>query len=81
MTNYDVVRKLIGKISPVGESNEDADRFKNLEELTLMIENLITDIDDMAFYHKDAHQFSIKKSVKFAIEFLNRISSVEKIQT
>ncbi len=77
MTNYDVIKKLIGKINPIGESNTDAARFKNLEELTSLVENLITDIDDMAFNNKDAYEFSVKKAANHATEFLNRIRSVE----
>lgn len=77
MTNHDVVKKLIGNINPIGESSTDADRFKNLEEFTSLVENLIMDIDDMAFRNKDMHQFSIKKAVKHSEEFLTRIRSVE----
>jgi hypothetical protein len=77
MDYHKIVKQLIGKINPVGETNTDNDRFKNLEELTSLVENLITDIDDMAFNNKDAHEFSIRRSVEHATKFLNRIRSVE----
>jgi len=77
MTNHDVIKKLIGKISPIGETNIDKDRLKNLKELTSLAESLIMDIEDMAFRNKDAHEHSIKEAVKHANKFLSKIRSVD----
>lgn len=32
MTNTDVIKKLIGKINTIGETNTDNERFENLKE-------------------------------------------------
>jgi hypothetical protein len=77
MNHHEIVKKLIGRINPVGETNMDNERFKNLKELTALVENLITDIDDMAFNNRDAHEFSVKRAATYATEFLDRIRSVE----
>jgi hypothetical protein len=30
---YEIIQKLIGKIRPVGESNQDAERLKNIDTM------------------------------------------------
>ena len=42
MTNTDVVKKLIGKINPIGETNTDNERFENLKAMCELVNNLIT---------------------------------------
>ena len=76
MDYWKIVRKLIGRIEPIGETNEDARRLNNLKEMCSLVENLITDIDDMAYQNRDAYQFSVKQSAEYATDFLNRIRSV-----
>ena len=49
MTTHDVVKKLIGNISPVGESNEDAKRLENLKEMCSLVEAILYDIDDIIY--------------------------------
>lgn len=70
MTNYDVVTKLIGKIDPVGETNEDDRRFENLKEMCSLVEKLITDIDNVGYRNQNNHQFSIKRASEFASKFM-----------
>jgi hypothetical protein len=70
MTNTDVVKKLIGNINPVGESNTDNERFDNLKEMCELVNNLIIDINDMAYRNKDAYQHSMKNASDYAIKFL-----------
>ena len=43
MTNYDVVKKLIGEVRPVGETNEDNRRLENLKALCELMDEIHTD--------------------------------------
>ena len=72
MTNTDVVKKLIGKINPVGETNTDNERFENLKAMCKLVNNLIIDIDDMAYQNKDAKEFSVKMASEYASKFLTK---------
>lgn len=71
MTNHDVVKKLIGKIRPVGESNTDAERFENLKEMCHLAEMLLMDISDMEFDNRNDKQGSVRKCGDYAAKFLN----------
>ena len=83
MTVYDIVKKLVGSIEPIGETQTDNVRFENLEYMTTLIELLLTDIDDVAFYFRDRdielwyqgyrHEDSLLKASKFASKFLDQI--------
>jgi hypothetical protein len=72
MTHHEVVKKLIGEIRPVGETNTDNERFENLKVMCDLVNNLILDIDDMAFTNKDAYQFSVKRASEYASNFLTK---------
>ena len=72
MTNTDVVKKLIGKINPIGETNTDIERFENLKAMCELVNNLIIDIDDMAYQNKDAREFSVKRASEYASNFLTK---------
>lgn len=77
MTTYDVVRKLIGKVEPIGETNEDNIRFENLKELISLVDNLLIDIDDLEYKHKNSSQFSVKRAAELASKFLDKIGIKE----
>jgi predicted translin family RNA/ssDNA-binding protein len=77
MTNYDVVKKLIGKINPEGNSAVDYQRFENLKSMCELMDSIHTDIDALAYSYKDCHEASIKKCVDYANEFLNKIGIKE----
>ena len=70
MTPYEVVKKLIGEIKPIGETNEDDRRFRNLQEMTELVRNLLLDIDNVSAY-KDRIEYSLNKAGKFASEFFD----------
>lgn len=71
MTNHDVVKKLIGKIRPVGESNTDAERLENTKEMCHLVEMLLMDIVDMVHDNKDDKQGSVRKCADYAAKFVN----------
>ena len=76
--NYDVVTKLIGPIKPVGESREDHIRLKNLEALTLLVSQLLIDIDEVEHENIKSSEHSRKQSAKVAGAFLDKIGIVNR---
>lgn len=72
MTNTDVVKKLIGNINPIGETNTDNERFENLKAMCELVNNLITEIDDIAYKNEDAREFSVKRASEYASNFLTK---------
>ena len=70
MTNYDVVKKLIGEIRPVGETDCDEKRFENLKETVNLVELLLRDIFEVASL-SEQYEYSIKKAGKYAKKYLN----------
>ena len=77
MEIYDVVRKLVGEIDPIGETNTDNQRFENLKVMTDLIDKLLTDIDDLAYLEKNRHEFSRQRAGKYADKFLKKMGIVE----
>lgn len=74
--NYtEIVKKLIGNVKPVGESNTDENRLKNLIEMCHLIEDLNSLLFDIVIDNKDAHQHSIKQFVEYANNFLIKQSN------
>ena len=70
MTNHELVKKVVGKIRPVGESNTDAERFENLKEMCHLVEMLLMDIVDMVHDNKDDKQGSVRKCGDYAAKFI-----------
>lgn len=80
MTNTDVIKKLIGRINPIGETNTDNERFENLKAMCELVDNLITDIDNVAYKYKNAREFSVKRAAEYASNFLtNKIELINKL--
>ncbi len=77
MTNYDVVKKLIGNIRPVGESNEDSNRFNNLMAMCELMDEIHSAIDEVAYDFKDDKQASVKKCCDYANKFLDKLGIKE----
>ena len=77
MTNYDVVKKLIGAINPVGETNTDNARFENLKAMCELMDQIDTALNDLAWDYRNDHQDSVKRAVNYAQGFLNKIKSDE----
>lgn len=72
--NYtEIVNKLIGKITPIGESNTDKERFDNLTAMCGLVNNLIIQIHSVAVVNKDSHEASRKKAGIYAEDFLKEI--------
>ncbi len=69
---YKVMLKLSGSIMPVGESNMDEARLKNLKVLCGVVELLVTDIETVMMRNKSAYEHSIKEAQKYAEDFLTK---------
>lgn len=69
MTNTDVVKKLIGNIEPVGDSNEDKLRLNNLLAMCDLVADLMDEIKNVA-KSKNSHQHSVSQIGKKADSFL-----------
>lgn len=72
MTNYDVIKKLLGPIEPVGESNFDEKRYENLEATIEVVDKLLCDLNEVAG-EDDRLEHSIAKIGKRASQFIKDI--------
>jgi len=76
---YSVVKKLIGPIDPVGETQADEQRYENLLATNNLVESLLGDIYGTSTY-RNRHEYSMKKSGELAHEFLVDIGNVQDTQ-
>lgn len=76
MTNYDVVKKLIGPINPVGETNEDNRRYLNLEAMIELTDKLLFNIGVVTQRCSDPRA-SVQKAAKRASEFYDDLGIPE----
>ena len=67
-----VVRRLIGPINPIGETNTDAERLENLKEMTALIDALLRHIAALQRF-KDCAEYSMKQAGKHAEDFIKYI--------
>lgn len=70
MTIYEIVKKLTGDISPVGDTCIDEKRFNNLKDVTELVSCLINDIQ-LVSKRINSYEFSVKRSADFAKDFLS----------
>ena len=68
---YQVVKKLIGPIDPVGETHTDNHRFANLEATIQLVEMLHIEIDIVAYKFKDRQEASMKRAAERATKYLD----------
>ncbi len=77
MDHTAIIKKLIGPVAPVGETNTDNERFENLKAMCLLVDNLLNTIEDVAYKNKDSHEFSVKRSADYAKDFMDRMGIKE----
>ena len=65
----DVVKKLIGEIKPIGETEYDTDARINLKEQIEVVTNMLEEIIQVA-YVKDSREYSVSECGKLAHKFL-----------
>lgn len=77
MTIHEIVRKLIGQVKPVGETNTDEFRFDNLKETCELTLYLIEEIQEIAKI--ESYEYSVKRSADYAKEFVKDFLKVNEI--
>ena len=70
MTHLEIIKKLIGEIRPVGETNTDNARFENLKTLCNLVDELVGEIDGVGYDFQNNHQFSMKRASDYAKKFM-----------
>ena len=75
-TIVEVVEKLIGYVNPVGDSNEDSERFENLKELCYVVDMLLGKISYVGL-KKTSVQHSVKKAADYANKFLQEVKEAD----
>lgn len=78
MTNTEIVKKLIGEVRPVGETNTDNQRFENLKNLCDLTNQLVSMIDDVSHLNKDRQEYSMKRAGEYAHGFLTNTLGIIK---
>lgn len=68
----EIVKKLVGKIEPIGETNTDNDRFENLKVMCNLINELVRHVDDVGYRNKDAYEFSRKRVHEYVENFMSK---------
>jgi len=75
MTNYDVVKKLLGEIKPIGDTGVDERRSGNLSETIDVVSALLRDISNVSEY-RNRKEYSMKKAGERAHNFLKDLSEI-----
>ena len=74
MELHEIITKLTGPISPVGETHIDNVRYENLKTAIELVEWLLTDINHVAI-NKDRAEYSMSRAGKCAAKFLSTVGS------
>lgn len=69
-TILEVTRSLIGETEPYGDSAIDRERMKNVEKLIYVVDELLYDVEKVAF-NKDRHEGSMRVMGEKAHKALN----------
>lgn len=77
MTNYDIVKKLIGNIRPLVCSSRDKEILENLKAMCELMDEIHKAIDSVAYDFKDDKQASVKECCDYANKFLDKLGITE----
>lgn len=73
MTNYDIVKKLIGDVRPKGDASRDYEILENLKELIKLHAEIHKVIDDIAYDFKNDEQGTVKMCCDEANKYLDSL--------
>lgn len=73
MTHLEIVKKLIGEVRPIGKTEVDAERYKNLQSLCKLTKDLIEEIVTVKNIGNGSYEHSCQKAGKLAYEELKFI--------
>lgn len=68
----DIVRKLNGKIKPIGETHIDTERFENLKKQCDLVFELLDEIIEVS-KEKDRPEHSMKIAGQYAHDFIYEV--------
>ena len=74
MTNYDVVKKLIGDITPVADAAIDCRRLENMKSMCELLRQMFEDVDDIAYRYRSSPYSSQKEVGQYANKFLSDLT-------
>lgn len=77
MELQEIVKKLNGKINPIGETNTDNERFENLKNQCDLVFKLLDEIVQVSENNKDAYEASRKKASEYASNFITNILGIK----
>lgn len=77
MDIYQIVMKLVGPVEPIGDSGADIKRLENLQELTKLIDQLLTEVDEIVRDNKDHYEHSRIIAADHCNKFLDDIGITE----
>jgi len=72
MNHYQIITKLIGQVSPIGDASKDDERLANLIQHCELIELLMEDVQYVA-NHKNSYESSVKMLGDYADKFLKTL--------
>ena len=68
----EIVQKLVGSITPSGDSHLDTKRLENLKEMCYLVKDLLYEINFVA-RDKDRYEASMKEMGVYARKFLDNL--------
>jgi len=77
MDLHEIVKKLVGEINPIGETNQDDERYENLMVMADLAEKLLVDIEKVRVNNQDSCEFSVKRASLFAKKTLYHLGVLE----
>lgn len=77
MTNYDVVKKLIGDVRPKGDASIDRQILENLKALIRLHAEIHKAIDDVAYDFRNDRQSSIVKCCQEASKYIDSLGIID----
>ncbi len=69
-----LVSRLIGNITPVGETYEDEERLKNIQMCSIVLHLIINDLYENITYYKNDARGSVKRIVRESYKILESLN-------
>ena len=69
-----LVSRLIGDITPAGETYEDEERLKNLQMCSIVLHLIINDLYENIIYYKNDTRGSVKRIVSESYKILESLN-------
>lgn len=77
MDLYQINKKLIGDVIPVGDASRDPERFENLKKMCDLAYSLICEIQGVS-ENANAYEYSVQRAGKYAKDYLENVIEISK---